>query len=264
MSLTRRLAAIAAAVLLAMPAVSAARQCPNDSVQVGDVCVDKYEASVWTTTDASTIRKIKRGTVASALDLAAATQHGVASDDYASCDDMGRGCLGYYAVSIAGVTPSRNITQLQAIAACRNAGKHLTTNSEWQAAALGTPDSGPDNGTTDCNTTSTTQELPEDPVNTGSRSSCVSDTGAFDMVGNLEEWMADWLPAGTACPSWSSFSDDAMCLSGATTMAVGPGVLKRGGHYFFGVNSGPYAVTSHAIPQQQGDGEYGFRCARRL
>ena len=253
------------AVGLLLPAVTWARKCPADSVQVGDVCVDKYEASVWSTTDAATISQIKKGKVSSPLALGLATQHGVAGDDYgAGCPDTGNGCTDYYAVSVAGVTPSSHLGQFQAMAACRNAGKHLATNLEWQAAALGTPDPGTDNGTTDCNITSTTSELPEDPVNTGSRSGCVSDAGTFDMVGNLYEWVADWVPSGTSsCPGWDSFSDDAMCLSGASTVTYGPGALQRGGHFFFGVNAGPFAVTSDTAPQQQGDG-LGFRCARRL
>jgi hypothetical protein len=51
-----------------------------------------------------------------------------------------------------------------------------------QAAVIGTPDPGPDNGTTDCNTTAMTSTLPEDPVATGSRSNCKSARGAFDVV----------------------------------------------------------------------------------
>src|SRR4051812_40618467 len=38
--------------------------CPPDSALVGGtICVDKYEASVWETTNASVIAKIKAGTV---------------------------------------------------------------------------------------------------------------------------------------------------------------------------------------------------------
>jgi signal transduction histidine kinase len=41
-------------------------------------------------------------------------------------------------------------------------------------------------------------------VATGSRSSCKSARGAFDMVGNLYEWVADWVPRSTACGTWSA------------------------------------------------------------
>ena len=256
-------AMLALLVLLTLTATVHARRCPADSVQVGDVCVDKYEASVWSTTDARTIGKIQRGKIASALEIVG-TQHGTASDDYgADCPDNAAGCTDYYAVSVAGVTPARFITQFQAMAACRNAGKHLATNQEWQAAALGTPDPGTDNGTTDCNVTSTTFLLPEDPVNTGSRLSCVSNAGAFDMNGNLYEWVADWVPRSTECPGWGSFSDDNMCLAGAST-ADGPGALFRGGDFYvLGSLAGPFAVHGFFKPTYAG-GNVGVRCARRL
>ena len=54
-----------------------------------------------------------------------------------------------------GVPPSGEVTWFQAQAACKNSRKRLPSNAEWQAAVAGTPDPGPDNGTTDCNTSST-------------------------------------------------------------------------------------------------------------
>lgn len=59
------------------------------------------------------------------------------------------------------------------------------------------------------------------------------------MVGNVTEWTADWVPQSTACPGWSGFSGDTMCLSGASTTAFGPGALLRGGFFFGGTNAGP-------------------------
>lgn len=246
---------------LCVPITSWAKRCPADSVQVGDVCVDRYEASVWSTTDTGTIKKIQKGKIASTLDLALATQHGAASDDYgAGCPDTAAGCTDYYAVSLAGVTPSARITQFQATAACRNAGKHLATNQEWQAAALGTPDTGGvDNGTTNCNT----DNLAPGVTSTGSRTGCMSDAGAFDMVGNLYEWVADWVPASTACPGWGGFSDDDMCLSGASTTANGPGALFRGGSFSSGTVAGPFTVAGGGLAWG-GGADFGFRCARRL
>lgn len=226
-------------------------------MQVGNLCVDKYEASVWETTDTATIKKIQKGKIASAADLAAATQRGATSDDYgAGCPDNAAGCVDFYAVSVSGVTPSGYITQIQATAACRNAGKRLVTNAEWTAAALGTPDPGTDNGTSDCNVASTFAV-----ANTGSRSLCVSDTGNFDMVGNLHEWVADWVPLSTACPGWGGFSDDTMCLAGASTTG-GPGALVRGGDFDDGANAGVFAVLG-GFPSSSSGG-IGFRCAREL
>jgi len=184
--------------------------------------MDKYEASVWrvpnaTTTNAGLVAKIQKGK-AVAADLAAggATQLGVASDDYAPCADSGQNCADdIYAVSLAGATPSSRMTWFQAQAACENARKRLPSNAEWQAAVIGTPDPGPDNGTTDCNTNSTFAAAA-----TGSRTSCKSARGAFDMVGNLFEWVADWVPLSTACGTWSagvSPTGDYQCLAGAAT-----------------------------------------------
>lgn len=166
------------------------KKCAPDAVVSGTVCMDRYEASMWRVPGPTTINKglVKRiqGGKATVVDLTAggATPLGVASDDYAPCDDRGSDCKNIFALSLLGKTPSSHITWFQAQQACKNSGKRLPSNAEWQAAVAGTPDPGPDNGTTDCNTASTNAVAP-----TGSRSSCVSADGAFDMVGNLIEWV---------------------------------------------------------------------------
>jgi len=218
------------------PAAPAEAGCPPDSVESGPICIDKYEASVWdlsgltgTAKAGELVEKIKKGTVTQEnLIAAGAIQRGVGSDDYgAGCPATGNGCVNFYAVSIPGVTPSRFITWFQAVAAARNSGKRLPTNAEWQAAALGTPATGgADNGATTCNTDYQAGGV----TPTGSRTGCVSDMGAFDMVGNLWEWVADWVPRSTACADWGAFSDDFMCLAGASTDS-GPGALIRGGTF---------------------------------
>ena len=102
-------------------------------------------------------------------------------------------------MSIPGVQPSACITWFQANQACLLSGKRLLTNGEWQGAAAGTPDPGTDNGTTDCNIAAAGH-----PVNTGSRSSCKSAWGVFDMVGNVDEWVADWADLANNCTDWTS------------------------------------------------------------
>jgi hypothetical protein len=165
-------------------------KCPVDAVVSGTVCMDKYEASVWrvplpATANKSLVKKIQQGKVKMTdLTKGGATQLGVASDDYAPCADSGQNCTDdIYAVSLPGVTPSGYITWFQAQQACKNARKRLPSNAEWQAAVAGTPDPGGDNGTTDCNSATGSVSL------TGARTSCVSADGAFDMVGNLHEWV---------------------------------------------------------------------------
>jgi formylglycine-generating enzyme required for sulfatase activity len=232
-------------------------------VKVGTNCIDTYEASAWrvpnpTTTNKSLVAKIQQGR-ATAADLAqgGATQLGLMSGDYAPCAPSGQNCVNdIYAVSLPAVLPSAFATWFQAQQACTNAGKRLPSNAEWQAAVAGTPDPGPDDGTTDCNTKTANKR-----VNTGSRSSCVSARGAFDMVGNLFEWVADWVPLSTGCGTWSaglSPTGDFQCLAGAATSGE-PGELVRGGSFINGSFAGPLAVSGFGSP---GSGDVGFRCAR--
>lgn len=240
------------------------RKCPPDAVIAGSVCMDKYEASVWeipnpTTTNAGLVRKVQAGTVTlAALQAAGATQRGEGAEvfDY-PCAENGQDCKDkIYAVSIPAVRPSGIITWFQAQEACTNSRKRLPSNAEWQAAANGTPDPGPDNGTTNCNTGSVGLA-----VATGSRSGCVSARGAYDMVGNLEEWVADWVPLSSTCPSWGTFSNDIQCFAGASTFTNrGPGALRRGGDFGFGAGGGPLYVRADA--PVTGLGALGFRCAR--
>jgi formylglycine-generating enzyme required for sulfatase activity len=120
---------------------------------------------------------------------------------------------------------------------------------------------------TDCNTTTNAVSM------TGARSNCVSDVGAFDMVGNVWEWVADALPRSQEEPgiqcgnpgmSWpASFGGDGQCLVGAATTGE-PGALARGGEAFFASAhffDGVFAATALNGPVTVGV-EYGFRSAR--
>ena len=152
---------VALAIAAAMPAVAATLKCPADSVKVGNVCIDKYEASVWQIAPSNTglVRKVQKG-IATLADLMAggATQLSVAG--VSSCSPgfptgfptngqwtpvLGSDppSPGVYAVSIPGVLPTACITWLQAAQACAVSGKHMATNREWQDAASGTPDGAP-------------------------------------------------------------------------------------------------------------------------
>jgi formylglycine-generating enzyme required for sulfatase activity len=213
--------------------------CAPDAVQVGPICVDKYEASVWSSPTGG-------------------TQFGTTSANY-PCSLNGNDCSAgaahpIFARSVAGVTPSAFITWFQAEQACANVGKRLLRNGEWQMAAAGTPDPGTDNGTTDCNISATGTV-----VATGSRSNCISNYGVFDMVGNLDEWVEDWVPQSTTCVP-SLFADDFNCLAGASTTS-GPGALIRGGDFVSGTLAGVFRLTAFEPPSDS-DSLVGFRCAR--
>jgi hypothetical protein len=209
--------------------------CPPDSVRVGGICIDKYETSVWQTTNAALIDKIRLGTVTLVdLNAAGAQLRGTTSDNYpAGCESTGVGCTGLYAVSIPGVLPSRFMSWLQAVAFARNAGKRLPTNGEWQAAALGTPDGTP------CVTGGVS-------LGQTGTAGCVSDAGAFDLVGNVSEWVDAWVPRSTASPGWGS-TNDFMGLAGAAT-ADGPGALFRGGSFGDTSAAGPLFVDAGTSP----------------
>ena len=168
---------------------------------------------------------------------------------------------GVYAVSVAGVTPTACIDWFQAAQACRLSGKRLTTNLEWQDAAAGTPDPGnaPTPGPNDCNTYSS------GPSNTGSRVDCKSSWGVFDMIGNVNEWVADWADRNTTGCTNSTTGlalpgSDFVCFGGDGSPQV-PGALLRGGHWSGVAGAGVFAVSAFDGPSYS-DFNLGFRCAR--
>jgi formylglycine-generating enzyme required for sulfatase activity len=153
------------------------------------------------------------------------------------------------------VYPSSLLTWFQAAAACKNSAKRLPSNAEWQEAVAGTPDPGSDNGTTDCTTAGA-------PSLCGARSACVSGAGAFDMVGNKLEYVADWRVRGSTSGAWTaglSPTGDNQLLVGTTTTGE-PAVLLRGGSRLSGAAAGPLSLIEAGL--SIGDFNIGFRCAR--
>jgi formylglycine-generating enzyme required for sulfatase activity len=262
-----------ALMALAGPSPSFAK-CPPDAVQVGPVCVDKYEASAWSIPDPTgankqLVNKLKKGKATLAdLTTAGATQHGctyvpVSLTAYPpSFPDNGNWTAPVYAASVPGVLGSDCTTWFQAEQACALAGKRLLTNQEWQRAAAGTPDP----GDSDDNATQCEVDVPPvggniiDPVNTGSRSACVSSWGTFDMVGNAPEWVADWTEWAVGCDLWTpEFGSDGACVTGNETGEARPGAMIRGGSWGNGAVAGVFYVDAGSLPSH---GSAGFRCAR--
>src|SRR5262245_15161949 len=268
--------ALCATSLVAEPVGAMKLKCPPDSVKVGPTCVDKYEESVWQ------IPRSNKSLVKAVLDgkatLAELTSRGAtqlspspscspgypanfpASGQWTPVPGSHPPSPGVYAVSIPGVLPSACITWFAASQACALSGKRLITNREWQDAAAGTPDPGTDNGTTDCNVSSA------GPGSTGSRASCKSSWGAFDMVGNLDEWVADWADmtfTGGCTDSTTAFgfgTFDFVCFGGDGHRHI-PAPLRRGGYWFGPLGSGVFAHGTNVSPAESFSFT-AFRCAR--
>lgn len=160
--------------------------------------------------------------------------------------------------SAAGAVPQGYLNQLQAAAACQVAGKRLCTSAEWLRACQGpnadTYPYGPTRQPGVCNDARAQHpaveyfgtsaawiwsELDHPCINqllnglatTGAYGGCVSAEGAYDLMGNLHEWIDD--PAGTF----------------------------RGGYYVDTVINGPgclYRTTAHDVTHF--DYSTGFRC----
>ena len=186
-----------------------ASTCAPDSARSAGLCVDRYEESLWDVppSHASLIKRLREGKATLAdLKLGGAKQVGCASAPFRlnaipqSFPVYGNYTTPLYAASVAGVLPTTCISVYQAAVACQIAGKRLLTNAEWNAAAKGTPETSTDNGTTDCNTGSPGKPT-RGPSRTGARTSCRSEAGVFDAVGNAWEWTTESPgsigPAGT-------------------------------------------------------------------
>jgi len=220
-------------------------------VKVGDLWVDIYEASVWTTPSGG-------------------TQKGASSDDY-GCADTGNDCSGLYARSVYNVTPSRYLSWFQAARFCAASGKHLIQDAGWQTQALGTPDNN-----TDCNIDTAA------PEGAGTRTGCVSWAGTYDSVGNLWEWTGNWW-AGTradASPAaetpgtsttWGPGLIDTLWNIRGAAYADGngsgykdnmPAAGVRGGGWASGADAGVFSLDLGSSPWGTYD-FIGFRCAGR-
>lgn len=172
--------------------------------------------------------------------------------------------------------PWRHITQLEAQKACSRSGKRLLTSDEWYKAALGTPD--PSAGYTEdgCNVA---RNRADGVALTGDGMRCVSDTGAYDMVGNVWEWVdgtvVQGVYAGVSLPPSGYVSEADLSGMAYTTgtaqdarygndrfwldASVRTG-LMRGGYYDNASQAGIFATYAASPPTFSGDA-VGFRCA---
>jgi formylglycine-generating enzyme required for sulfatase activity len=262
-----------AALCAAGTASAASLKCPADAVNVGNVCVDKYEASVWFVdpTNKSLVKKVQAGKATLAdLTKGGATQLSPTpscmpaypmtfptNGNWAPVAGSDPPSPGVYALSIPGVLPSACISWFQAAQACALSGKRLATNQEWQRAAAGTfpfPSCRVGMG-------------PAGPASTPTNPGCVSRWGAFDMVGNVWEWVADWGDMPDSCTHWPlPFSSNVSCIGGpGAPSSTMPGARFRGGHWA-GLDgdhvndAGAFAIA--AVDPSGSNAPIGFRCVR--
>jgi formylglycine-generating enzyme required for sulfatase activity len=231
--------------------------CPADMVFVsgsfGGFCIDRYEASA--------------GSACPYQDPSSQSQT-KENIDYSAC----------MPVSAPGNIPWRNISQNQAATACAKAGKRLPTNQEWQQAALATPDKLSDWGPDDCQVN---KNWANQPGPAGSGRDCVSAAGAYDMIGNVWEWIngttyegefegrvlpqAGYIAAvdDKAMPSETNnnspdenYNNDYFWIKSNGTRGV-----SRGGYWDNASDAGQYSVYAVSQPSFTGAG-VGFRCAK--
>lgn len=222
--------------------------CPDGMVQVADFCIDTYEASLVDRSGGATNP----------------TNCAIDGNNCSDKDTTGAGADGtnnttaIYAQSAAGVAPVANISWFQAAQACANVGKRLPTNQEWQIAAAGT-------NAADCNVSQGSVDLSDANPN------CISNWGAINMVGNVSEWVADWIAgsgggtSGTQGPTWGDDRYDgvreAQFQDSDSHM---PAAMVRGGDNNDGTGAGIFVLDATTAPSNDGNSNRGFRCAKTL
>jgi len=274
-----------------LPFMSNPAKCPSDMVWVntGKFCIDKYEAS-----NGGGAYYVDINGDGDILDTAV--------NVYGDGTTFNETTATAKAVSVYGAMPWKSINQVNAKAACMAAGKHLATNYEMLLAAKGTPDphsSVPAVGTESCNIwfrdNISADDLPSGAVEggcytydgdnschqTGTAALCVSDAGAYDLIGNVWEWTDNVINnglhpvTGVALPAQNRITGlDVYGIpnsTGSATLdynydyfyinAVGYRGFIRGGYWNSGSNAGLFALFLGYAPSGT-NLSFGFRCAR--
>ena len=174
--------------------------------------------------------------------------------------------------------PWRQVSNSQAVLACTKAGKRLPTNREWYLASLGTPDGLAGLGKAGCNIGNSSSGA--DPYRV--RDKCVSVAGAYDMIGNVWEWVdgtvssstlqgrtlpasgyihgvdSDGVPTETNDTPDPNFSGDYFWVDSVGIMG-----MFRGGFWGKADEFGIYAIYAASPPSFAGEA-VGFRCVKAV
>ncbi len=178
------------------------------------------------------------------------------------------------AESRADALPWTFVTLHQAQELCARSGKYLLSNAEWYRASVGSPDIP---GEESCNIDS------REPWKTGSHLTCQSGTGAYDMIGNVWEWVDEEVANGV-------YDARTLPVSGYVAEADTDGVVTatsadvpnpdyhddyfwaestgvfgmlRGGFHGSKTDAGLYSIQAKTPPSFAGSA-IGFRCAEAL
>lgn len=182
-------------------------------------------------------------------------------------------------ISAPGKLPWTFISQNQAQLACAKAKKRLPTNKEWYLASLGTPDKNSDWGKDDCHIA---KNWDFQPGKTGSGKNCVSSFGAYDMIGNVWEWVDEVIidgyyenkrrlpergyikevdDRGIPTQTDSEFPDPNYNEDYFWISFEGTRGFLRGGYWDNSSRAGIYSIYLYYQPSSSGPG-VGFRCAK--
>jgi formylglycine-generating enzyme required for sulfatase activity len=182
------------------------------------------------------------------------------------------------AISSSLAIPWRNLTQIQAASLCAKAGKRLPTAEEWFAAAMGTPDKNENWGADDCQVDN---NWASQPGKTGSGDSCFSYAGAYDMVGNVWEWIKGEIENGSyedmvlpgdgyikavsvdGLPLETDPDNPTEIYNGDYLWLKTKGLrgVAKGGYWANGQEAGQYSFYAVTEPSFAGTG-VGFRCVK--
>jgi formylglycine-generating enzyme required for sulfatase activity len=180
-----------------------------------DMCIDMYEVSV-----------------------SSECTHSIPGSAIQTEDNINnRECFG---VSEEGKEPWRYVSLTQAQRICAESGKRLPTNSEWYAAALAT----------DINSCVLDQSRYKSTGNT----SCISGVGAYDMIGNVWEWVDGEVVDGV-------YDNKTVPGEGYVQSVDADGGMMRGGFYGSGEDGGIFAINA-AVPHSFVGSGVGFRCVK--